>query len=202
MPESPFKQSKTALKSRYNALPFHSHVITTPSHPSTVAANDHEIVAPPPIENGADQESKDPRNRPTRAAKQPSRNPSSAIRKIIQFAIILVSSLAQVLCAIVIGQYDALHTRSGLSTPLNLIRIWCWQKSKQSDSACFFGLHLPDFIIDPSEFVFAITVMVYGLAMLIFYDTRKGDRYQDHFLASGGNNGYTDLADAHPGQRC
>ena len=27
--------------------------------------------------------------------------------------------------------------------------------------------------------------MVYGLAMLIFYDTRKGDRHQDHFLASG-----------------
>jgi hypothetical protein len=27
--------------------------------------------------------------------------------------------------------------------------------------------------------------MIYGLAVLIFYNIRKGDRYQDHFLVLG-----------------
>ena len=139
MPESPSKGSKPVLKSRYNALSSHSTVPS--SRPSTVPANDHEAVAPLLIEKGANREGKDSRDRTTRATiEQPSRNPSSTIRKVIPFAIILLSSFAQVLCAIVIGQYDALHTRSGLSAPLNLIGILCWQKSALSVNYSLYSL--------------------------------------------------------------
>jgi len=184
MPESPFKRSKPVLKSPDNALSFRSLGVTVPSSPpSTVATNDNETVAQLLIEKGADREGRDSTDGSTGPAiEQPSRHASSTINKIIPSAIILFSSIVQALCAVMIGHYDASHPRSSPST---LIRILCWQKSALSDSTCLLGLHLPDFIIDPSEFEFVVAVMIYGLAMLIFYDTRKGDRYQDHFLASG-----------------
>jgi hypothetical protein len=46
-------------------------------------------------------------------------------------------------------------------------------------------LQLPDIIADPSAFVFTNAVMVYGIAVLVCYDVRKTDSYQDRILALG-----------------
>jgi len=46
-------------------------------------------------------------------------------------------------------------------------------------------LPLPNFLCDPSSSTFVNTSMIHVLAVLVFYNTRRGDQYQDYFLAVG-----------------
>jgi hypothetical protein len=144
MPEPPFRRSNAALESRYNPLSIQSLGITVPSpRLSTVAANDRETEAPLPIENGADREDNDPRDRTTRATiEQTLRNFSSTIRQIILFAATLLIFFVQASCAIVIGRYDGSHPRPGPSTSSNLIRILFGQKAALSvNFSILFGYY-------------------------------------------------------------
>jgi hypothetical protein len=45
------------------------------------------------------------------------------------------------------------------------------------------GLQLPNIIADPSAVMFINAVMLYGIAVLVCYDVRKMDVYQDRVLA-------------------
>jgi hypothetical protein len=44
---------------------------------------------------------------------------------------------------------------------------------------------IPNFIIDPSAFVFLNAIMLYGSAVLFFYNIGIDDQYQDVFLFLG-----------------
>jgi hypothetical protein len=116
---------------------------------------------------------------------------SSSYATMTLLAMGLTTSLcAQLICDLAISQYNALHARN---SPGRIARLLCIRnvalrpedfKAKLARS-CVSDLPVPNFVNDPSASTFVNVVMIYGLAVLIFYNIRKDDRYEDHFLTFG-----------------
>ncbi|KAH8594111.1 hypothetical protein B0O99DRAFT_688136 [Bisporella sp. PMI_857] len=178
MGKSQFKQTTSARSNSHDASPSYASSITGPLfYPPIVAVNGHKV------ESVDDQDSRGREILIPGAPLQPSRTASNKIRDIMPFVIIILSTFVQVLCSIVIVQFDPSHTKSSLSSPLNFNVIL--QRSISAQLDYILPFRISDFFIDPSEFEFATAVMVYGLAMLMFYDARKNDPHRDYFLVGG-----------------
>jgi len=102
--------------------------------------------------------------------------------RIIRNTIGLITTIStQIICALVISQYDPSHTGT-VCWPLS--RKICFPPSAIS-SSCPVSLPMPDWIFDPSSTIFANSVMIFGVAILISYTIQRNIGFQNRVLGYG-----------------
>jgi len=124
--------------------------------------------------------------------------------KALKFTVLPANLCLQFFCAVTISQYDPAHANrelgklgrhlcrknintgsQGINRVLDSTVRENWFSPMSNGRLFIHIMPLPNFLCDPSSSTFVNVSMIHVFAVLVFYNTRRGDQYQDYFVAVG-----------------